>query len=74
MVDGGWARRPVLDPLAGDAPAVLQRREGAKRMQIDVVVPVVVSIFSENAWTPWIEQQELKLRRRSNEMVSGPRG
>jgi hypothetical protein len=43
-------------------------------LQIDVVVPVVVSICSENAWTLWIERPELKLRRRLDETMLGPHG
>jgi hypothetical protein len=50
-LEGGrrWRRRPARAPLAGDAPVVLQRWGGVKQMQIDVVVPVVVSICSEMA-------------------------
>jgi hypothetical protein len=73
-VDGGWGRRPTQAPLAGGALIVHQRREGAKLLQIDVVVPVVVSICSENAWTLWIERPELKLRRRLDETMLGPHG
>jgi hypothetical protein len=38
-------------PLGDDAPAVLRRQEGAKRMQLVVGVLVVASVCLEDTWT-----------------------